>query len=680
MTRIFIENNEVDISQGLSNLITYAIDDLQNLDSKTTAFSKTIVLPGSSRNNDILGNIFDINNSNFTVDALPNYGYNFNAAKSAKCRIEVDGLQIVKGVFRLTEIIIEGKSAEYECAVFGELGGFFTSLSNLRLEDLDFSAYDQEYSVANIVASWDNANSGSGVYFPLIDYGNVSTDKVDFQYTAFRPALFMREYLHKIITNAGYTYQSVFFNTDFFKRIGHTPNDKALYSTVDTDFIDAEKNSTQNIILESNNQYGVTFPTSTLTNFTTSNDYEFEYTGVTTETVKIKFALSLTKVSGTGVNSMRIYVLKNGVQISSTSVTFVPTTIDISVEVTTDVSNSDVIQVVATKFSKFDLEIDITSGTLLVQKDPPGLIELTLGGDLVMNSLIPKGILQKDYFASVLKMFNLMVTEDKYVEKKLIIEPYVDFYNTTPSTYIDWSDKLDRSQPIRIKPMSQLSSRYYEFVFKPDSDYYNELYKKKYNEGYGDRKFDTVYEFAKETQKVEVIFSSSPLLGVVGTDKVYPAIYKLSGTTEDSISHNIRIFQFKKITGVTSWDILNGVSVINTGTDYGYAGHLDDPDAPAADINFGATNELYFPLVAGNLTNNLFNVYYSPYMAEITDKDSRLLTANFKLTPQDIYDLDFGIFIFIDGGLFRLSKVIDYNTDGEDLTKVELLRVLYTTY
>ena len=146
------------------------------------------------------------------------------------------------------------------------------------------------------------------------------------------------------------------------------------------------------------------------------------------------------------------------------------------------------------------------------------------------------------------------------------------------------------------------------------------------------------------------------------------------------MSHNIRIFQCKKITGVASWDILDGVSVVHTDTNYGYAGHFNDPDVPTSDINFGATRELYFALVTGDISNNLFNVYYSPYLAEITDKDSRLLTANFKLTPQDIYDLDFGRFIFIDGGLFRLSKVIDYNTDGTDLTKVELLRVLYTTY
>lgn len=115
-------------------------------------------------------------------------------------------------------------------------------------------------------------------------------------------------------------------------------------------------------------------------------------------------------------------------------------------------------------------------------------------------------------------------------------------------------------------------------------------------------------------------------------------------------------------------------------TDYPYAGHLDDPDAPNADINFGVPSELYFTLATGNLTNNLFNTYYSPYMAEIVDKDSRLVTCYVKLNEIDIFNLDFSKFIYIDGGLYRLIKVVDFVAGGYDNTKVELLRVIKTLY
>jgi len=219
MIRLFIEDQELDVNQGFTNQITYAVDDLQNLDSKATAFSKTIVLPGTANNNRSLGNIFEFGAANFTVDGSPNVGYNFNASRSAKMKMEYNGVQVIKGTLRLLEIIIDGELMEYEVALFGELGGFFARLGNKKIEELDFAAYNHTYSIANITNSWNNANQGYGYYYPLIDYGNVSTDKQNYDFRAFRPAIFVKELFDKIITGNGYTWESNFFNTNFAKRL-----------------------------------------------------------------------------------------------------------------------------------------------------------------------------------------------------------------------------------------------------------------------------------------------------------------------------------------------------------------------------------------------------------------------------------------------------------------------------
>ena len=214
MIRLFIEDKELDVNQGFSNQITYAIDDLQNLDSKATAFSKTIVLPGTANNNRLLGNIFEFGSANFTVDGAANVGYNFNASRSAKMKMEYNGVQVIKGTLRLLEIIIDDGIIEYEIALFGELGGFFAKLGNRRIEDLDFSAYNHTYNHTQIVHSWENLQYGKGYYYPLIDYGNVSTDKQNYDYRAFRPGLFVGEIFDKIITGNGYTWESEFFKTN----------------------------------------------------------------------------------------------------------------------------------------------------------------------------------------------------------------------------------------------------------------------------------------------------------------------------------------------------------------------------------------------------------------------------------------------------------------------------------
>lgn len=677
MTKIYLEGYELDITEGLSNIITYAVDDIVNIDSKMTSFSKTIVIPGTANNNNLLGNIFDFNNANFT-DTSANVFYNFNASKLAKCRIEVNGLQIIKGGLRLLKIIHDRRNIEYEVAVFGELGNFISALGNKKLEDLDFSEYDHTYSVANIASSWDNWNAGQGYYYPLIDYGAVSTNKHDFQYSALRPAFFMREYLTKIIADAGFTFESNFFDTNFFKRIGISHNQKSLRGNVNTNYVNSVKSTSQSI---SGVDTNVTFNTNTLSNFTLVDGYKYRHDGVTTITTKCLLTISGSYQSI--FTKTRVLIQKYGSSYEQSEVylpqTFTSKSFSVTLELDTSFALNDYVQVKINDSYGMTTG-SITSATFIVDKDPPGYIELLIGDTVNANNALPRGVFQKDFFTSILKLFNLIVTEDKYKEDHLIIEPYVDFYNLNPSTYIDWTDKVDRSQVIQIEPMSQVNARLYQYSFKQDNDYYNEQYRKAYNEGYGDRLYDNGLEFVKDTDKLELIFSATPIVGYDGEDKVYSTIFKMSGNNEEQIDSNIRLMQFKKVTGVSSWDIKNGVTVLGSYTNYPYAGHLDDPDIPNADINFGVPKELYFTLVSGDLANNMFNAYYSPYMAEITDKDSRIVTLNVKLNDVDIFNLDFSKFIYIDGCLYRLIKVMDYNAGSNETTKVQLLRVIKTQY
>jgi hypothetical protein len=226
--------------------------------------------------------------------------------------------------------------------------------------------------------------------------------------------------------------------------------------------------------------------------------------------------------------------------------------------------------------------------------------------------------------------------------------------------------------------MSEIKARYYQFKYKQDNDYYAENYRKKFNEGYGDYIYDTEFDFVKDTESEEVIFAGTTLYNFVGTDKIYSAIYKLSssGTTEDPMDSVIRILQAKKINDVLGYNIQsNFANVGTTLTSYGYAGHLDDPFEPTNDLCFGAPKEIYFT-TSTYPTTNLFNAYYSEYMAEITDKDSKLLSCNVLLNSFDIQSLDFSKLVYIDNVLYRLNIVDSYNPINYTTTKVELLKVI----
>jgi hypothetical protein len=674
-TEIYIDNYRLDLTKNISAEFTYAIDEIQDFATRNTSFSKTIVLPGNDTNNKLFGNIFEFGNANLYNEGQPNVGYNFNATKSVPCIILVDKIQIFKGVLRMLEIIIDDRSIEYEVAVFGELGGFINALGNSKLEDIDFGIADTNWNYTNIQNSWDNI-SGTGVYFPLIDYGVESTNKVDFSFDAFRPALYVKEYLTKILDGSGYTYDFPLLSTALINRLVIPHNQKTLTKSTALNLLATAK--VKNYINAAGN---VEFDILNAGNFTiTGSGSDFTYNSATAFSGSITLNISGVINAISPTSDFTIQLRKNGTPISGVTYTTPGNNYnfnaDLSVALVTLVSTDTLDVDLVGNFS----DLDIESGNFSVISSNPTEVTVNYGDSIVINNTIPKGVFQKDFFASIVKMFNLYVYEDKLVEKKLIIKPFIDFYD---GSQIDWTDKVDRGSVMRLKPMSEFTARYYDYKYKQDNDFYAENYRKKYNEGYGDFIYDSQNEFVKEVDATELVFAGTVLYRKTGTDKIYPAIYKLSNenTKEDKMDSVIRILQAKKITGVTTWSILNGVggSVIASYSDYGYAGHLDDPYNPQADINWGVTKEVYYNPTSVTAAN-LFNGYWSEYIAEITDKDSKLLTCSLKLNEVDIYNLDFSKLIYIDGSLWRLNKVLDYNPMDFNVTKVELLKVIELNY
>lgn len=676
-TEIYIEDQKLDLSKDLSTQFTYAIDDIKDFSARNTSFSKTIIIPGNANNNKLFGHIFEFGSANLHNDANENVGYNFNAAKSVQCVVLVDKIQIFKGVLRLLEIIIDRESIEYECAVFGELGGFISALGNGRIEDLDFGIADQSWNELTIKDSWNNV-SGSGVYYPLIDYGQVSyNSKHDWDFKAFKPALYVKQYMDKIITGAGYTYTSTFFGTNLFKRLIIPCNQTVLSGTGTNAFsadADVKSYTTDNY---------PDFTATTLGNFSVQG-VGFRYDGVTPITGILRMRLDgdFTDVYPDPApnTDVTVSLQVNGSDVASQtfSVYYEPQGFYVDFSYTVTLNQNDIISGYVTSAAT---TWDVDEGQLWFESSTNVIVPIGYNESININSTIPKGVFQRDFFASIVKMFNLYVTEDKDKLKHLNIEPYIDYYDMDGPNE-DWSYKIDKAKPIRLKPMSELNGRYFEYKYKQDSDYYNEQYQKKFTEGYGDSIIDTGYEFVKDKQTAEIIFAATPLVGYDSEDKVYSTILKLSNTNvEDKTEHVIRILQAKKLTGLTSWAIKNGSgTTLTTTTDYGYAGHLDDPDDPQADINFGAPKELYFELVSAYPSANLYAGYWSEYVAEITDKDSKLITANFIIKEKDIFNLDFSKLKYIDGSLWRLNKVIDYDPMNYDTTKCELLKVIELTY
>jgi hypothetical protein len=695
---LFLEGQLADIRQDLGMQLSYNIDDVNKYGSRDTSFSKTIVLPGTAKNNRLFGFVGELGSNNTYAPGAANIDANFNSAQTTKAELRANGLLLLKGVFRLTGIIHERGHIEYEGNLFGELGGFIAAIGAGKLEDLDFSAYNHTYTRDNIVNSWNTVN-GSGYYYPLIDHGTYSANKINYDYRTFRPALYVKEYLDKIFAGSGYTYESSFFDSAFFKKL-IIPCNIAKLTKKTTDVLHAIRNTDQNLQSSSGSNTSsnyrttlITFPNIIFSNNVTGNgDPNFTYTSSESIIANINFKLNLYvqpffySTFAIYFHRMRIRIYKNSDVLYQKENNFSYTdTTDIFSQYTLDINEN--IQTTINQNDTFKIELyylnvwpssKVNSSTLKIISTNPITADAQLNDNIFLDELIPKNILKKDFFTWIMKMFNLYITEDKVRGNHLLIESYKDYYNL--SDHEDWTYKVARDKAWNIKPMGMLNGRFFEYKYKDDNDFYNEGFKKKYNLPYGSILEDTKFQFAKEKQTIEIGFSPSILIQYQGTDKVVTAIYKKSSGNsvdqEERMDSNIRILMAKKMTGVSSWSITNNGSALGSAlTAYGYAGHFDDPVNPTKDINFGAASEIYFdPLTYPSA--NLFNDYWSGYIAEIADKDSKLLTCHVYLNDLDIAQLDFSKPVFIDGVLWRINKVMDYDATSGELTKVELLKVI----
>jgi hypothetical protein len=101
--------------------------------------------------------------------------------------------------------------------------------------------------------------------------------------------------------------------------------------------------------------------------------------------------------------------------------------------------------------------------------------------------------------------------------------------------------------------------------------------------------------------------------------------------------------------------------------------HYDSLSNPTIDLLFGMPREV--GIGAGyNYTNaNLVNTYYYRFIQEITNKNSKIVRAYFRLTPSDWYNLQFKNLYFFEGQYWRLNKVENYNPTDEGVYLCEFL-------
>jgi len=296
-----------------------------------------------------------------------------------------------------------------------------------------------------------------------------------------------------------------------------------------------------------------------------------------------------------------------------------------------------------------------------------------------LNTYLPN-IKMRDFFINIIKMFNLMVSDNPNLDNDLIIEPREEFFNSKRKVR-DWSLKLDYDQDVKQTPMSELDTKTYKFTYTKDEDYYNKLYEQQSGRVYGDYTVDFLNDFSTAEKKLELDFAATPVSDNIITPRIAPFFCDIdTNNALKPIKVKPRILFTKLLqTPNKFFTITDNPNQAGTAySEYLYAGMYDDPTDPTYSLEFGNSNVLYYNTSLCCPNNNLINQFWLSTLNDITDVNSKLLEAYFHLTPSDINQFDFRDIILIDNSYWRVNTIVDYNPNAIDkTTKVILYKLNY---
>ena len=691
----------VDLPTDFGILINKSIADIREPESRSSDWSKTFTLPGTKRNNKLFTHLFDLNLSIRNTTAT-NFTPDFNPNLKATASLYVDEVTQIEGFIRLLNInVTDRHQIQYECTMHGQLADLFATIADQKLGALDFSEWNHTINSTNIFNSWDtsvvkNGSSGyvnfsggkptgEGYLYTWMDdgtygdYRNLNTDDMTV-------CLYAKTIVDKIFSGAGYGYTfGSFFNTDLFRRLViPCPTRVPILNAADVAerTIDVKRSSDTTIAFGNKIIFNAE-------NTDPSNQYD-PITGVYTNQFSAIYDLLFTnKATVSGLTASNIYYITYTLKVNGN-----PARQLMSESRTANgsgVATFDKVlffdRVYLNDGDTVELEFDyvwnangtIPSGFTYTQKTDSRLFnqifDLGWGYGKIMDfaSFFNGETKQRDFLKWIFTMFNLYCEPDINQGNTLVILPREEFYTNTVR---DWTMKRDLLQPLEITPMGDLDAGRYVFTYAEGDDDDNQAYKQEYDRVYGDRRYIVQNDFIKDEKKIEIGFQPTTIVKPTAE----PDKYFAGNSTEnqDGKAGKLRILQYAKQNCI-SYTIYYGAqrptstTTSTTKTIYPYVGHLDVPLASTADINFGMPRVIGLPPKTPYTNNNLFNQYWSKYIQEVTDKDSKIVRGAFHLTPADMERLSFRDLYFFDGNYFRLNKIEDYDPVNPSVNICEFL-------
>jgi hypothetical protein len=551
----------LDVFRDEDILVSDNITGLFDIGSLPVDFSRTIILPGTKKNNAFFEHVYDISVDN---------PYLFSTNTKVPAYLDFDGIYLVSGYIQLNKVnILEDIGIEsYEVSLFGAVSSFARDINRYFLTDLDSLAeYNHTASISNISASWHGNLHNGDIVYPLADYGTGIAFTPENDYNGidsaggalnvqnFKPAIRVKKVWDAVFQKFGYTYTGSFFDEGWLDDVYLVCNNALKYPEFTN--IDLETYGQIKIApFSGSNQTDFNLPVNTITQlpwYNVLNDpqafigFNSSYTLPVSSSLTGILNLNV-NVSGShlGAPQLELHYWETG---SSPGVTYnvlpiISNFFSASFTAQYAAGNTAVNETyqVATEFRtstlnpgtyyfglKWSNQFSAPYNDIKLKLDPNGTPKSYLQIKSVDNAAdrrimdIPSnmpygtaGIKLVDFIKGIQKKFNLVIYPNKTKPTEFIVETFNNWYKR--GVRKDFNKYINLNTNISVVPANNLAVNKLTFGDTLDQDYISQQFAKGQNRNFGTSYYiDTENFFSQGELKVESGFGVSPLTKIPGT-------------------------------------------------------------------------------------------------------------------------------------------------------------------
>jgi len=722
MIRLYVNNQELDLAEDVNFPVTFAQADAKKPEARKRSSSKTIILPGTQKNNRFYLSAYNLKASDVYGDLI---GFDFDPTLRYPFLAERNGKPFFKGSAHLLKVTRQkyqehGMVNNFHTVLYSEIVDMFQALGDIKVSELGWEAYDHTLSVANIQATW-SAATGSGVWYPLVDYG-LSADPLSVLTNQLYPHVYVKEIVEKCFAHAGFTLSGGFFNTALYKkltwgsgggepilldssqvaerRVNYTGDGTNTYNVgysyydvlftttkfesliyipvatagfitltlVNDDLAQLDAPSGE-IVVANGGSYSLAF------SGTFPIDYAYSDPTLVTQVIRIKTELII-YVNGAVLNTFSQMIIDTAS--GSDTITFSETQ---AIEANTGDIVQCVLRISTAGSSVGEFAVGETLDIVLdldntLSMDLTAINSGIIDGDTVKISRFLPEMKAADFMKDIITIFNGYMS-DPDEDGNIVLLPENEYFFETDDVD-QWSDKIARDHECEIEPAANIEGKRYRFRWAEDRDYYKKLYFDKFGHDYGDFDYNVPSTFKTGDKVYQVGIAQTCPVQIDGTDIIIPRIIQVDPSTQVTKPHKgkPRMYFNNGLIASDDWYLVNSdTGAITTNSSYPQAHHIDNLTTATFDLNFGRPVEVFYAATTYT-TDNLFYRFHAQFIRELTGRDSKVLNAWFRLNENDFYENFMRRLCNVDGVLYRKNIIKDWIANTNNLVKCELIRIV----